>query len=34
VAVYLAALLLLRGIVREDVLMLPKGTKIAKLLRL
>jgi stage V sporulation protein B len=30
--VYLAAVLLLRGIVKDDVIVLPKGEKIAKIL--
>ena len=33
-AVYLGAMLVLRGFVKEDILMLPKGEKIARLLRL
>jgi hypothetical protein len=32
--VYLIALIVLRALPREEVLMLPKGQKIAKLLRL
>ena len=34
VAVYLAVMLLVRGFVKEDILMLPKGAKIARMLRL
>jgi hypothetical protein len=33
-AVYLPAVILLRAVTRDDVLMLPKGEKIAKLLHL
>ena len=32
--VYFGAMLVLRGFVKEDILMLPKGQKIARLLRL
>jgi len=34
VVVYFAVLLLIKGFVREDILMLPKGNKLCKLLRL